>query len=58
MSRTAGQKMRATKRMNRGYGACVRRKCGRPAAEPGGECMEHAAGTKMVETKRRKRMIS
>ena len=29
----------------------------RPAAEPGGECKEHAAGSKMVETKRRKGMI-
>jgi hypothetical protein len=53
----AAEKAIATKRKDQGYGMCRRRGCSRPAAEPGGECTEHAAGTKMVETKRRKNMI-
>jgi len=51
------EKAVATKRKDQGYGMCRRRGCSRPASEPGGECKEHAAGTKMVETKRRKGMI-
>ena len=47
----------ATKRKDQGYGICRRRGCPRPASAPGGECVEHTAGTKMVETKRRKGMI-
>ena len=53
----AAQKATATKRQDQGFGICRRRGCARPAAEPGGECREHAAGAKMVETKRRKGMI-
>lgn len=53
----AAEKMVATKRKDRGYGMCRRRGCSRPASEPDGECQEHDAGTKMVETKRRKGMI-
>jgi hypothetical protein len=53
----AAQKAVATKRTDQGHGICRRRGCARPAAESGGECKEHAAGTKMVETKRRKGLI-
>lgn len=53
----ASEKAVATKRKDQGYGMCRRRGCARPAVELNGECKEHAAGTKMVETKRRKGMI-
>ena len=53
----AAEKAVATKRKDQGYGVCRRRGCSRPASEPCGECKEHAAGTKMVETKRRRGMI-